>query len=95
MFVYIWDCVNDRTGSQPEWMSDKVRVQHGSDLDGVHGCPEHWVVVFDRAPVLGPTGAGQVTAIFLQDIQGCGQSLESADDLGKEVRSGVRHKDEG
>lgn len=36
-------------------------------LDSVYSGPKNWVIVFDTAPVLGPVGVGEITAIFLQN----------------------------
>lgn len=45
-------------------------------MNSVHRGPEHGVVVFHSAPVLGSVGAGQVGAVFLQDVECCGQFLQ-------------------
>ena len=50
-------------------------------LDGVHCGPEDRVVVLDAPPVSGPAGAGQVTAVLLQDTQGLDQSGQSLQSL--------------
>ena len=46
-------------------------------LDSIHSGPEYWVVVLDTAPVFGPVGAGEITAIFLQNAH-CFQQVCTA-----------------
>lgn len=36
-------------------------------LDSIYSGPKNGVIVFDTAPVFGPVGVGQITAIFLQN----------------------------
>lgn len=62
-------------------MGCREHASGGAHLDGVHGGSKDRIVVLDAAPELGPSEAGQIVAILLQNAQGLHQIIQRSQHL--------------